>query len=331
MNAPALIKIDIPSLAMEEPELIKALESSVYPGAELASIKLVIGYCRAVHKDPMKRVVHIVPMDIKVKKPEGGTEFKKRDVIMEGIASYRMDAARTGQYAGLTEPEFGPMKKLTWSATYQDEPNGPEKTREVEFEYPEWCRITASRIVDGRIVAFTAKELWLENYATNARGSKVPNAMWTKRPFGQLAKCAEAQALRKAFPDTVSAAPTAEEMAGKTLNEDDVVDGVVTGKKNEPLPELLTTNKDPEASAAGSPGSASTSPGVGTDAGASGNNNGNGDKPMSDGEKAHIRSKLKAASLTEVDLRAKFGVDVEGLKAAQFKPVKDWIGEAKKS
>ncbi|CAJ0997499.1 hypothetical protein SODG_005668 [Sodalis praecaptivus] len=48
----------------------------------------------------------------------------------------------------------------------------------------------------------------------------VPNAMWKKRPYGQIAKCAEAQALRKAWPE-IGQQPTAEEMEGKTL---DVID-----------------------------------------------------------------------------------------------------------
>jgi hypothetical protein len=43
--------------------------------------------------------------------------------------------------------------------------------------------------------------------------------MWRKRPYGQLAKCAEAQALRKAFPEIVSQHPTAEEMEGKHFND----------------------------------------------------------------------------------------------------------------
>ena len=36
--------------------------------------------------------------------------------------------------------------------------------------------------------------------------------MWTKRPRGQLAKCAEAGALRKAFPDELGGVMTAEKM-----------------------------------------------------------------------------------------------------------------------
>ncbi|MFM7010971.1 MAG: recombinase RecT, partial [Betaproteobacteria bacterium] len=47
--------------------------------------------------------------------------------------------------------------------------------------------------------------------------SVAPNAMWQKRPYAQLAKCAEAQALRKAFPEFGSAA-TADEMEGKEID-----------------------------------------------------------------------------------------------------------------
>ena len=83
----------------------------------------------------------------------------------------------------------------------------------------------------------TAKELWKENYAVKGGQEKsvAPNAMWTKRPYGQIAKCAEAQALRKAFPE-IGSEPTADEMAGKTINEFegtviDVDTGEVSGRK----------------------------------------------------------------------------------------------------
>jgi len=71
-------------------------------------------------------------------------------------------------------------------------------------------------------VEFTAKEFWKENYAVRGGKEKsiAPNAMWSKRPYGQIAKCAEAQALRKAFPE-IGSEPTADEMEGKILNVDE--------------------------------------------------------------------------------------------------------------
>ncbi len=99
-----------------------------------------------------------------------------------------------------------------------------EKLGGQEITFPEWCKVTVRRQIASGIVAdFTAIEYWLENYAIKGGKEKsvAPNAMWSKRPRGQLAKCAEAQALRKAFPE-VGAAPTADEMEGKQLHPDDV-------------------------------------------------------------------------------------------------------------
>ena len=90
-----------------------------------------------------------------------------------------------------------------------------------EITFPLWCRITVKRLVSGREVSFTAKEYWLENYATKSSKSAEPNAMWKKRPYAQLAKCAEAQALRKAFPE-VGAQATADELEGQQIVEHDI-------------------------------------------------------------------------------------------------------------
>ena len=186
-------------MSLPEAEMMKVLQSSLYPGAAPDSIKMVLGYCKAAGLDPMQKPVHIVPMwDSKVK--------CLRDVIMPGIGLYRTQAARSG-CAGATEPEFGP--DVTESIGGQ------------QITFPAWCRVTVKRrLQTGEVVEFTAKEFWKENYAVKGGKEKsiAPNAMWTKRPYGQIAKCAEAQALRKAFPE-VGSAPTADEMEGKVFDE----------------------------------------------------------------------------------------------------------------
>jgi phage recombination protein Bet len=195
--------------------MMSVLESSVFPGAKRESIALVIGYCKAAGLDPLQKPVHIVPMSVKVagaKDANGKDKYEYRDVILPGINLYRVQASETGQFVGMTEPEFGPLQNLVVGAGEIFKPNG------VPFQYPEWCKVTVYRQVGGQVAAFTAVEFWDENYATQSRDSILPNAMWKKRPRGQLAKCTEAQALRKAFPERTSA-PTAEELEGKVLGD----------------------------------------------------------------------------------------------------------------
>jgi phage recombination protein Bet len=178
-----------------------ALKNSLYTGARDESIKMVLDYCKAAKLDPMQKPVHIVPMSIK-NAQTGRYEYK--DVVMAGVGLYRIQAARSNQYAGVSEPEFGEDVTCNLGG--------------VEITYPKWCKVTVKKLVNNTIVEFTAKEYWLENYASK-KDERAPNTMWQKRPYGQLAKCAEAQALRKAFPEIVSQHPTAEEMEGKHLNE----------------------------------------------------------------------------------------------------------------
>jgi hypothetical protein len=140
---------------------------------------------------------------------------------MPGIADYRIKAARSGEYGGKSEPEFGPDVRETLSG--------------VAIAYPAWCRITVRRIVQGQPREFTATERWLENYATAKRDTQAPNAMWKKRPYGQLAKVAEAQALRMAFPE-FSAGYTMEEMQGKTGQDDDWSGPTIEGTREAPQP-----------------------------------------------------------------------------------------------
>lgn len=188
---------NIPS---DELPLVNVLCDTIYPGASVESASMVIEYCKAAGLDPVQKPVHIVPMSVKDTKT--GKNIW-RDVVMPGIGLYRIQASRSAGYAGISEPEFG--ADIT------------ENLGGVEVTYPNFCIVRVKRrLGTGEIAEFSSKEFWKENYASK-KGSAAPNAMWLKRSYGQLAKCAEAQALRKAFPETVSAAPVAEEMEGKMI------------------------------------------------------------------------------------------------------------------
>jgi phage recombination protein Bet len=180
------------------PESWHVMSTVLFKGASPEMICTLVDYCKARKLDPLKRPFHIVQvydMDSR-----GYVES-----IWPGIGELRTTAMRTGNYAGKSEIEFGPDKTRKWG--------------DVELTFPEWAQCKVFRIVGGHRVEFAgSKVYWLEAYASKKGG--VPNAMWAKRPRGQLAKCAEAEALRSAFPEELGHEVTADEMDGQRIGFD---------------------------------------------------------------------------------------------------------------
>lgn len=95
--------------------------------------------------------------------------------IQSSIDGLRAVAERSGKYAGSDEPEFkyGENGELV-SAT-----------------------VTVKKVLDGIVIPTTRTALWQEYYSNAST-----NPIVKKMPTVMLAKCAEAQALRAAFPNT---------------------------------------------------------------------------------------------------------------------------------
>jgi phage recombination protein Bet len=182
-----------------------ALQTSVFPGANDDSIMMAVSYCQARGLDILKKPVHIVPMYI---------NGAMRDVIMPGISEIRTTASRTGAYAGQDAPVLSQIKQMNIGG--------------VNVNAPESCTVTVYRMMNGERVAFSHTEYFTEACATKKDGSL--NKMWTKRPIGQLSKCAEAGALRKAFPEEIGGEITADEVANdkdsSNLNDVHVIEPV---------------------------------------------------------------------------------------------------------
>lgn len=177
--------------------------SEIYGNPRPESLALVINYCKARNMDPLKKPVHIVPV---YSKRAGGYV----DTIWPSIGEVRMTAMRTKSYAGREVTEFGPTIE-------------GQVGNLTNFKYPEWARVTVYRLIEGHRCAFPGPRVyWLESYAKAGRADYTPNEMWGKRPFGQLEKCAEAASLRAAFPEEVGTQATADEMAGREI--DDAID-----------------------------------------------------------------------------------------------------------
>ena len=212
----------------------RVLVDQLYPAAKSSeAIAMAMSYCKARNLDIFKRPVHIVPMYSAALK-------KMVETVWPGIAEIRTTAARTGEYAGIDAVEFGPMAERTFNGERDKWDNGrksgTEKFTKV-VRYPEWASVIVYRWVKGEKAAFHAKIFWEETYATVGK-SDVPNEMWGKRPRGQLDKCVEAAALRKAFPEELGNTYAAEEMEGRTI-DGNVVD-------HEPTRQAPTPPKPPK-------------------------------------------------------------------------------------
>lgn len=189
----------------------KVLVEAIFPAAKTAdSIVMALSYCKSRGLDIMKRPVHIVPM-------WDSGRGAMVETVWPGISELRTTASRTKGYAGCDEAQFGPM--ITMDFTGRVKEKGDWKDAKVTVEFPEWCRITVYRIVGNERCKFVGpKVAWLESYATQG-ASELPNKMWQERPEGQLEKCAEAAALRRAFPEEIGNELTAEEMIGRNVHD----------------------------------------------------------------------------------------------------------------
>jgi phage recombination protein Bet len=190
----------------------RVLTESIFPGAKTADgILLAVRYCKARGLDPLKRPVHVVPMWSK-------TAGREIETVWPGIAEVQTTAARTGQWAGMDPPRFGPDRTRTFQGRVKTD-KGWDPV-EITLTFPEWCEVTVYRLVGGVRCAFTEPVFWEEAYSRSSSRSELPTDMWAKRPRGQLHKCAKAASLRAAFPE--EATYTAEEMAGKVIEADGV-------------------------------------------------------------------------------------------------------------
>lgn len=110
-----------------------------------------------------------------------------------GIDGYRAVAESKGggQYAGSDEPTFEPCD-----------------CGQLPKDHPKVARVVIHRILpNGHVMNQVGIARWHELYTGNAQ-----QFMWKQMPQNQLAKCAEANGLRKAFPRVLGGVYIAEEM-----------------------------------------------------------------------------------------------------------------------
>ena len=162
--------------------------------------ELFLHVCKRTQLDPFIKQIHAVPR-------WDNTLKRNVMIIQTGIDGYRLIAERTRAYAPGQKPTF----------TLAADGSIIAATAYVK-------KLTA----DNTWHVVEAEAYWDEYVQCNKEGR--PTAMWVKMPHNQLAKCAEALALRKAFPAELSGIYTREEMEQAEVVE---VDSQVTPEKKQ--------------------------------------------------------------------------------------------------
>lgn len=161
---------------------IDLLKNTICKGATDDELELFLHACTRTGLDPFMKQIHAV-------KRYDSRLSREVMSIQTGIDGYRLIAERTGRYC--------PGKETTY--TYDANGGLVSATAYVK-------KLTS----DGTWHEIPATAFYSEYCQRKKDGS--PMGMWGNMPHGQLGKCAEALALRKAFPAELSGVYTKEEM-----------------------------------------------------------------------------------------------------------------------
>ena len=172
-------------------EQIELIKSQIAKDATDDELKLFLYACERTGLDPFSRQIYLIGRwNSKANGGRGG-EVKMVQVSIDG---FRSIAERTLNYAGNDDPVFGEIEDV------KSEKEGTIKVPSIET-------LPVHKIVKGQRYPFTASARWKQYYPGDKQGF-----MWRKMPHVMLGKCAEALALRKAFPSVMAGLYVPEEM-----------------------------------------------------------------------------------------------------------------------
>ena len=165
------------------PEQVALMKRTVAKDTSDDEFQLFLHVCKRTGLDPFSRQIYCIM--------RGG-----KPTIQTSIDGLRLIADRTGRHAGTDDPLYDAL----------DQP------------HPAWARVIVYKIVEAyghRRCPFTATARWQEYapyYYDKQTKQQTLAEMWAKMPYLMLGKCAEALALRKAFPQEISGLCTHDEM-----------------------------------------------------------------------------------------------------------------------
>lgn len=161
---------------------IDLIKRTIAKGATDDELKIFIQVCKGAQLNPFLKQVFLVPR-------WDSREGKEVRAIQVSIDGFRSIAESSGAYAGNDDPLF----------TGENIIKIPDGKTTKDVTTPNHATVTVYKVVAGQRYPFTGTARWSEYYP----GAKM-GFQWHIRPYLMLGKCAEALALRKAFPKLLS-------------------------------------------------------------------------------------------------------------------------------